>query len=134
MLDDCHSFNMSTTIDGQEAAGKMRVDSTKGLVKADGTVMVSPNSDGIDSCKVFYNDEAFSKDVEANTPKQCCFHYESATKKDNYVCMQKAEGCQRLILSALKKMKLACEGLPALNKKHVDQSEWSVAVPPATTM
>jgi len=122
MLDDCHTFNMSTTIDGQEASGKMRIDSGKGLLKADGSSMVNANSDGIANCKIFFNDDSFSKDIESTTPKHCCFHYESATKKDNYVCMQKAEGCQRLILSALKKMKLSCEGLPALNKAHVATS------------
>ena len=111
MLDDCHTFNMSTTIDGQETSGKMRIDSGKGLLKADGSSMVNANSDGIANCKIFFNDDSFSKDIESAMPKHCCFHYESASKKDNYVCMQKAEGCQRLILSALKKMKLSLENV-----------------------
>jgi hypothetical protein len=74
MLDDCHAFNMSTTIDGQEVSGQMHIDSGKGLLKADGTSVVNANSDGITDCKFYFNDDGFSKDVEANTPKHCCFH------------------------------------------------------------
>jgi hypothetical protein len=77
MLDDCHSFNVTTNIDGQETGGKMRVDSAKGLLHEDGgdwKEVLSANSDSIVGCKFKYNDPGFSKDIEKTTPKQCCFH------------------------------------------------------------
>lgn len=54
VLDNCHTFDMSTDIDGQKTAGKMRVDSRKGIFTKDGTLVVRP--DRIANCKIFFND------------------------------------------------------------------------------
>ena len=64
------------------ASGKMRIDSRKGLIKEDGTSVINPGN--IADCEILFKDEAFSPDIEANTSKQCCFHFESVTdKKDD---------------------------------------------------
>jgi len=76
-MDDCHAFNMSTTLDGVETSGKMRVDSVNGVLYQDGAAwkpMVTPNSDSVMGCKFFFNDAGFNKDIEKTTPKHCCLH------------------------------------------------------------
>ena len=66
--------------DGQmTASGKMRIDSIKGLIKEDGTLVIKP--DDIANCEILLKDEEFSKDIEANTSKKCCFHFESVNDK-----------------------------------------------------
>ena len=69
---------MNVYADGQmTASGKMRIDSIKGLIKEDGTSVIKPED--IANCELLFKDEAFSPDIEVNTSKQCCFHFESVT-------------------------------------------------------
>lgn len=70
VLDDCHTFNMSTSVDGRKTVGTMRIDSIKGLIKADdGSIVLNPNH----FSKISYNNNA----IFSNTHNPCCFHFES---------------------------------------------------------
>lgn len=119
--DDCHAFSLSTVINGKEESGMMRVDSQKGIVKEDGSLLVSATKENITECVMYYNDPGFNADIMKYNTKECCFHYKS-NDNDNYVCVQKKEWCIRIILSILKKIKLTCDRMVMTNTNadHVD--------------